>query len=202
MSTIKKQLASGVFYNAIAKYTGVLISIVITGILSRLLTPEDYGTVVPITVLITFFTILGDIGIGPAIIQSKELSKEEINSLFSFTVFVGGGLSVLFFSSSWLIAKVYDSSILIVLCQLLSITLLFSCANVVTNALLFKARLFKYLAIRSLVVQTVAGTIAIIAAYWGAGVYALVIQTLISSICFFFISYMKNPLKLCFRKIE
>ena len=54
MSTIKKQLASGVFYNAIAKYTGVLISIVITGILSRLLTPEDYGTVVPITVLITF----------------------------------------------------------------------------------------------------------------------------------------------------
>ncbi len=203
MSTIKKQLASGVFYNAIAKYTGVLISIVITGILSRLLTPEDYGTVVPITVLITFFTILGDIGIGPAIIQSKELSKEEINSLFSFTVFVGGGLSVFIFfkflvNCKKFMIQVYSSfyvSYFLLPCSFLVLT---------WSLMLYYLRpdYLSILAIRSLVVQTVAGTIAIIAAYWGAGVYALVIQTLISSICFFFISYMKNPLKLCFRKIE
>ncbi len=202
MSEIKKQLASGVFYNAVAKYTGVLISIVITGILSRLLTPEDYGTVVPVTILITFFTILGDIGIGPAIIQSKELSFQEISSLFSFTVFIGLVLSGLFFLSSWFIADFYHSRQFVVLCQLLSISLFFSCANVVTNALLFKARMFRYLAVRSLVVQIIAGVMAIIAACWGAGVYALIVQSIVSCICLFFISYIKNPLRLNFWKIE
>ncbi|MEG0499233.1 MAG: oligosaccharide flippase family protein, partial [Alistipes sp.] len=72
--SIKKQLVSGVFYTAIAKYTGIVISIVITGVLSRILTPEDFGTIVPIMVLMPLFTILGDMGIGPAVLQNKELS--------------------------------------------------------------------------------------------------------------------------------
>lgn len=202
MSDIKKQLTSGVFYNAVAKYTGVVISIVITGILSRLLTPEDYGTIVPVTVLISFFSILGDIGIGPAVIQSKELSHKELDSLFSFTVITGIILSVLFFMSSWLIAKIYDSDIFILLCQLLSVSLFFSCINVVPNALLFKAKMFRYLAVRSLIVQVVAGIVAIISAFLGAGLYALIIQSLISSFCLFLISYHENPLKLCIFHIE
>ncbi|MBC5621933.1 lipopolysaccharide biosynthesis protein [Butyricimonas hominis] len=202
MSNIKQQLASGVFYTAVAKYTGVLVSIVITGILSRLLTAEEYGTIIPVVVLINFFTIFGDIGIGPAIIQNKDLSGREINSLFSFTILMGIVLSGLFFCGSWLIARVYESDILVVLCQLLSISLFFSCANVVTNALLYKAKLFKYLAIRSLIAQVVAGLISIVAAYCGAGIYALVIQSILSCVFLFLVSYIKNPLKLCFKDFE
>ena len=202
MSNIKQQLASGVFYTAVAKYTGVLVSIVITGILSRLLTAEEYGTIIPVVVLINFFTIFGDIGIGPAIIQNKDLSGREINSLFSFTILMGIVLSGLFFCGSWLIAYVYESDILVVLCQLLSVSLFFSCANVVTNALLYKAKLFKYLAIRSLVAQVVAGLISIVAAYCGAGIYALVIQSILSCVFLFLVSYIKNPLKLCFKGFE
>lgn len=197
MSDIKKQLASGVFYTAIAKYAGVIISIVITGILARLLTPEDYGTIVPITVLITFFTILGDIGIGPAIVQNNDLSTKEINSLFTFTVCIGAILSTLFFLSSWVIADIYGSQIFITICQLLSISLFFACANVVTNALLYKKKLFRFLAIRSFIVQVIAGSIAIFSAYKGAGLYSLIIQSIISSICLFIVSYIQNPLRLC-----
>jgi len=34
-NNIKKQLFSGVFYTALAKYSGVLISLVVAGILAR-----------------------------------------------------------------------------------------------------------------------------------------------------------------------
>ena len=202
MSTVKKQLVSGVFYTAVAKYAGIIISIIITGILSRLLTPEDFGTIVPVTVLVSFFTILGDIGIGPAIIQSNSLTKKDIDSIFTFTVIVGFLLAILFFLASWVIASIYSSDVLIVLCQILSVSLFFSCINVVPNALLYKGKKFRFLAKRSIVVQMIAGVTAITAAFLGAGLYALVVQSLISSICLFAISYRENILKFNPSKID
>ena len=202
MSGIKQQLASGVFYTAIAKYTGIVISIVITGVLSRLLTPSDFGTIVPITVLVTFFTILGDVGIGPAVIQNNRLTDADVASIFSFTLFTGGGLALLFFLSSWGIAAFYDSEIVVVLCQILSVSLFFACANVVPNALLYKAKKFRYLAVRSLAVQLLAGSIAILSAWFGAGLYALVIQSVLSSIFLFIISYRARPLPLRLRQFD
>ena len=82
MTSIKKDLLSGVFYTAIAKYTGILISLVIAGILARLITPEEFGIVAVVTVIITFFGIFSDFGIGPAIIQNKELRQDDLTHIF------------------------------------------------------------------------------------------------------------------------
>ena len=67
-SNIKNQLFSGVFYTALAKYSGIVISLVIAGILARLLSPDDFGIVAVATVIIAFFSLLTDMGISPAII--------------------------------------------------------------------------------------------------------------------------------------
>lgn len=45
MGSIKKELLSGVFYTAIAKYSGILISLIITGVLARLISPDKFGIV-------------------------------------------------------------------------------------------------------------------------------------------------------------
>jgi len=202
MSDIKKQITSGVFYTAIAKYAGIIFSIIITGVLSRLLTPEDFGTIVPVTVLVSFFSILGDIGIGPAIIQNNEFTKDDHSSVFSFTVMMASILAIVFFSCSWLIASIYESDVFILLCQLLSCALFFYVINVVPNALLYRAKKFRFLAVRTLVVQLIAGTIAIVSAFMGVGLYALVIQSITSSILLFILSYRENPLKLRIRTIN
>ena len=75
MSSTKKELLSGVFYTAIAKYSGIIISLVIAGILARLIEPEDFGVVAIATVIISFFGIFSDLGIAPAIIQNKNYPK-------------------------------------------------------------------------------------------------------------------------------
>lgn len=54
-NNIKQQLFSGVFYTAIAKYSGIIISLVVAGILARLLSPDDFGIVAIATVIISFF---------------------------------------------------------------------------------------------------------------------------------------------------
>ena len=73
---------------------------------------------------------------------------------------------------------------------------IFASANIVPNALLFKNKEFKFIAYRSLTIQFIGGSIAISAAIAGAGLYALVINPIFSSILLFIISYRKNPQKL------
>ena len=105
-------------------------------------------------------------------------------------------ISILFFLCSWPISFFYKQKTLLTICQLLSINLFFASANIVPNALLFKNKEFKFIAYRSLTIQFIGGSIAISAAIAGAGLYALVINPIFSSILLFIISYRKNPQKL------
>lgn len=182
MSNIKQELFKGVFWSAVEKYSGIVLSIVISMILARLLGPKEYGVVAIATVLISFLSLFCNMGLGPAIIQRKDLTHEDCNSLFTFSLLVGASLSILFFCSSWGIAWFYDDQQLVPICQLLSIQLLASAANMVPNALMNKNKRFKEKAKRTLFFQVVCGVFAIATALAGAGVYALIITPLVTSI--------------------
>ena len=197
-NNIKKQLFSGVFYTALAKYSGVLISLVVAGILARLLSPDDFGIVAVATVIIAFFNLLTDMGVSPAIIQHKSLTKDDLSDIFSFTIWTGIGISVLFFASSWIIAGYYQSDTLRTLCQLLSVNLFFASATIVPGALFYRNKEFKFIAIRSFVIQISAGAAAVTAALCGAGLYALIINPIASSVLIFVISFQRYPQRLRF----
>ena len=101
MSEVKKELVSGVFYTAITKYSGLILNILVTAVLARLISPEDFGVVAIATVLINFFSMLSDMGIGPAIIQNQELSHNDYRSIFSLTMYIGLTLTLIFFISAY-----------------------------------------------------------------------------------------------------
>ena len=108
-NNIKQQLFSGVFYTAIAKYSGIIISLVVAGILARLLSPDDFGIVAIATVIISFFAIFTDMGLSPAIIQNKALTQDDLTNIYSFTFWTGIAVALLFFIASWPISAYYDS---------------------------------------------------------------------------------------------
>lgn len=45
MSKTKKELLSGIYYTSIAKYIGIIISLIVSGILARLIEPKEFGIV-------------------------------------------------------------------------------------------------------------------------------------------------------------
>lgn len=187
LMSLKKDLAKGTLYLAIAKYSGIIVSLGVTAVLSRILTPEDYGVVAIAFVFITFFNILSDIGIGPAIIQNKELTKEDINNIFSYTVYSGIILGIIFYFCSGLIAKFYAENQLIDICKLLCISIIFYCINIVPTNLLYKEKRFKYASYSSLIVQIILGGISILAAYGNFGLYSLLISPILSPLFLFLI---------------
>jgi teichuronic acid exporter len=194
--SLKRDLLKGVGYTAISKYIGIIISLVVTGILSRLLTPTEFGVIAVAMVIITFFGILSDLGIAPAIIQHKDLDEKDLSNLFAFTVWLSIGISLFFFLSSGVIASYYNSPVLSTICRILSLSLLFNTINIVPNALLYKDKAFKFLAQRTIIVQSVVGAIAILAALYGAGIYALLINPVLSAIIIFIITFRRYPQRL------
>lgn len=192
-SNLKQQLFSGVAWTALAKYSGILISLVVAGVLARLIPADDFGVVAVATVIIAFFNLFTDVGISPAIIQHKSLTERNLSDIFSFTLWMGVALSALFFMASWPIATYYDSPILLTLCQLLCINLFFASANIVPNALFYKNKEFKFIAIRSFTVQVVSGAAGVVAALYGAGLYALIVGPILSSALLFFVSIRRYP---------
>ena len=198
MKDIKGQLISGVFFTALAKYANLIISLVVTAVLARLLAPDQFGVVAIATVAIAFLNLLADIGLSATVIQHKELDRKALSALFSLSVYITVVLSVIFFLCAGVFAEWYEQPILRPICQWLALSLLFSGITVVPNALFYRERLFKSIALRSLLIQLVGGAISVAAAFNGYGVYALIINPIFSSLLIFVISYAKFPLKFTF----
>jgi len=198
MSSIRNSLISGTFYTALAKYTNVIFSIIISAVLARLLSPEEFGIVALVIVFVTIFNILGDFGISKAVVQNQELSAYDIRSIFSFSILFAILLGILFYLSAPLVASFYNESELIKISKLLSLSVFFHSLNAVPKALLQKELKFKQLGIISVTIQLTTGIIAIVLAYKDFSYYALVIRSILNGALLFVIIYLITRIKIIF----
>lgn len=184
-SSTKKNFLIDVSYFAVSKYTGIIVSIIISAILARILSPEDYGIVAIATVFIVFFNLFSDMGISPAIVQNQCLTNNDISDIFGVTFWMGIILGGLFYIASSPIAHFYNHKILEPVCQWLSLVLFFSSINIVPEALLYKDKKFKIIAVRNFLIQILCGLLSVIAAFRGMGIYALLLSPLLSGFFLF-----------------
>ena len=184
------------FINFISKYINIFIQLIINSVLARLLTPDDYGIVAVITVFTSFFTIIADMGIGPAIIQYKNLSNKQISDIFKFTVVVAVITAIGFYAFSYPLSIFYNNSIYIPLGGILSISILFNVVNMVPNAILLRNKEFKSIGVRTVIINTVGGVITILLSLKGAKYYALVINSLFVSLLTFSFNFYYSKIKL------
>lgn len=193
MPSVKKEIARGVFWIALAKYSGIVISLGITAILARNVSPEAFGTMAIATVVMVFLDIFTDMGIGAAIVQFKTLSEKQIGTLFTAGLCAGGILSLALFLSSGAIAHYYGDPTLADVCRYLCICLFFNALNIVPNGLMLREKRFRTIALRTLSVQIVSGSIAVAGALHGWGIYALLVTPVLSSVGVFVINYCNYP---------
>lgn len=192
MENVGKQIGSGAFFIACAKYSGVIINLIVTAVLARILSPNDFGIVALTTVFVSFFDLMGNMGMGPAIIQNKQLNNDDLGSIFNFIGLASLLLAVICFISATPISNYYSNDVLVPIMRILSIQLFFIILNVVPYSLLLKEKRFKYISLSTLICQFVFGAIAIIAAYWGVGIYSLLIAPVMTSVIMFALCYHKS----------
>lgn len=178
-------LKKATIINAAGKYSKILLQIIVEVVLARLLTPHDYGIVAVVTVFTTFFTTLSDIGVSTAIVQIKSLTKDDIDNIYTFTVYLSIILMLIFGVFSYGIASFYNNKVYVGIGQLLSISLLFNALNMVPNGILNRNKEFVTIAIRTVVIYVTSVVITIVLAFLGFRYYALVVQAIASSVLAF-----------------
>jgi PST family polysaccharide transporter len=183
----------------ISKYLTIVLNIFFTGILSRILTPKDYGVIAIVAVFTTFFSMLGDLGMGTAVIQNKTLTGDNINNIFSFSIYLALGFAIIFPLFGFFIAWFYQNPVYIPIACILSVSIFFNIANMIPNALLFKEERFFLVGIRLIVVTICTYTITILFALFNFKYYALIIQSVLSAVCIFLWNLKTVNLKMIFK---
>ena len=166
----------------ISRYSLVIIQFIVNFVISRIISPSDFGVVAIITVFSSFFLLLSDLGIGPAIVQYRDLRDEEINDIYSFSAYIAGGLFFAFILLGFFVSKFYTNPVYVPICCILSFSIFFSTLNIVPNAMLMREQLFIKVGYRNVITAVVCGSIEIILALLGFIYYALVAYNLLQAI--------------------
>ena len=203
--TVQKKSISFLKASAIqfaSKYLNVAIQLVLTAILARLLSPEEYGVMAGITIFTSLFSILADMGFGPAIIQFKDLTKRDYGGIFLFSIGIGVVLSAAFALLGYPIAWFFHDDSYKYLCLLTVISIFFNAVNMVPNGLLLKDKKFMSIGIRLIVSTVVGGAVAVLLAYRGLGTAALVWNLNVTAVLVFAWNYITIHDQLAFRGIH
>ena len=104
MASIKKEMLRGVAFYAIARYSGIIIQLIVTAILARQLSPDEFGVASICTVVMTFFNLFTEMGVGIAIVQRQDLKEKDYNSIFSFSVYLTVFLTTVYLLAAYPIA--------------------------------------------------------------------------------------------------
>lgn len=200
------EFKSGILFTAVGKYSNVIIQLLVNAILSRILTPDDYGIVAVVNVFLVFFQMLADFGIGPAIIQNRTLSKEETQDIFSFTIFFSVLLGIIFMFMGYPISLFYKNDVYVPIAVVLGICVMFYTLLVVPQAVIQKAKNFKLINLVLIGSNFLSGVISIAAALLGASYYSLIISNIVKAgflfFMFFYFSKLSFSLKVNMKPIR
>lgn len=181
MRDLKQKVAKGAVWTLCEKLSCQTVTFVVGMILSRLLTPDDYGTVALMGIFFAVAQVLVDGGFGNALIQKKDADDLDFNSVFYLNVFLSLAVYAVLFFAAPLIARFYNDPILIKLVRVAGLSLIFNAVGAIQNAELTKKMLF-HLSFRVSLVATVASAVCGVSlAFSGFGVWALVYSSLMSS---------------------
>lgn len=147
-------------------------------VLSRLLTPADFGLVAIVFAINNFALLLRDMGTASAIIQRDQLDEPTVLTAHWSNCFIGLGLAVILLALSYPLAIVFKAPGLAPLVQLSALSFPFLSGSTVHQALLERGSQFSTVARIEIIALLTGFAVALVSAYLGAGAYSLVLQTL------------------------
>jgi len=178
----KRKIIKGGFYLTIVNVLSQFLAIGVNIVLTRILLPEDFGLVALTVTYIGLITIFTNMGFGSSIIHERNTSEQQLSSIY----WLNYGLSVFSFliiiSTAHFAADFYDEPLLTPIVLVSAITILLNPFYIVQYKLLERDLEFKTISKINLSGVLIGSIAAVIGAYLGLGVYALVIQSIVTSV--------------------
>jgi len=180
MSTLETRAASAVWWSTLEILARYGVQFVVMVVLARLLTPDDFGLIAMLLVFTSIGTLLVDSGFGAALIQRQQTTADDETTVFVFTMVVGAATALVLALSAPAIAAFFDQPKLIDLTRVMAVVLPLGAFGAVPDALLTMKLNFKARARAEATASLCSGTVAIVLALRGLGVWSLAWQGIVS----------------------
>lgn len=167
-------------------------------VLSRLLSPEDYGIYGIMMVFIALSDTLIDSGFGSALVHKNEVTQKDINTLFFTNATVSMILYSIIFLSGPLLENMYGINNLAVYFRVIGLVIISYAFSIVQNAMILRELRFKFSTSISITSSVSSSLIAIVMAYLGFGVWSLIAQVLSHSLIITIILWIKSRVRISF----
>lgn len=200
--SLKDKTVKGVGWSAIDNVAQYAVSFVVSIVLARLLSPEDYGLLGIIAIFTAVCTALINGGFFSALIRKKDASEDDFNTAFIVNFGMSLVLYTIIFFCAPAISRFFGRDELIALTRISSLGMIIGALALVQQARLTKRIDFKTQTKITLIAAISSGVVGITMAALGFGVWALVAQSLTSQLLrtillWFFNKWVPN---FCFSK--
>ncbi|MFN0032451.1 MAG: lipopolysaccharide biosynthesis protein [Flavobacteriales bacterium] len=193
----RQQFASSVSWNTITVVLQVVIQLAYTGLLARLISPDSFALMGIVLSIMGFAELFAQVGVGPALIQRKEIHQQHINGAFYTAVILGLAFTLLFVACAPLIASAYAIPSLQSIIQVVCFSFIISALAVVPRAMMMREMRFKVMFIASMISIIVGNVIVgLWLAYLGWNVWAYVWALFAQNALMTIVLWLFQPVKI------
>lgn len=176
--SLKSKTIKGVGWSAVDNVARLGVTFLVSIILARLLSPDDYGLLGIIQVVTVVSTALINAGFTTALIRKKDATDGDYNTSFIVNLGLSFFIYGIIFVSSPYIADFFNREELVSLVRVAAVSLIFGALSLVPQTRLTKNIDFKTQTKVTLTASVGSGLLGIGMAIVGYGVWSLVAQVL------------------------
>lgn len=184
MDNLKEKAKIAFIWDFFGKIAGSGMGFIVSIFLARLLEPSEFGLIAMVMVLIGIAQIFTDIGLGGALIQRRRVLPIHYTSVFYFNIFIASVLTAITYFSASSIADFYNNAELIPLAEVMSFSFIIAALSSLQSIKLRKELNYRLLTRMQLTSAFISGVVGIALAFYGAGVWSLVVQNLLQGIIY------------------
>ena len=181
---LRARSVSGAADTLVAQAIKFFLHVGTTMVLARLLVPGDFGLIAAVVAVTGLILLFKELGLASATVQKKDLSHEQVSTLFWVNIGFAAGSALLTLAVAPAIAAFYGEPRLTAIASWLALGMLLGGLSVQHQALLRRRMSFRTLAIVDLFSQLVAAAAALLIAWRGGGYRALIAQQLVAPAMF------------------
>lgn len=172
--SLRNNTLRGFIWTSLGTVGNGLTTVLVTVVLARLLTPNDFATVELLAIFIAISNIFIESGFSQAIIRDDYPSQKDLSTVFFFNLIVSLLLYTILFFFAPYIASFFNTPELVSISRVAFLVIIFNSLTIIQNSLLSRELKFKELSMAAVIGMIIAGIIAIVMAFLGCGIWAIV----------------------------
>ncbi|MBR2871215.1 MAG: lipopolysaccharide biosynthesis protein [Clostridia bacterium] len=198
-SSLKNKTVSSLLWKFGERISAQLVSMIVSIVLARLLTPDDYGVVGIIAIFFAFANVLISGGFNAALIQKKDANIEDYSNVLFISLISSTIVYLILFFCAPYLAHIYDKEILVPVIRVMGITLFISAFKSVLCAYISSRLQFKKFFLSTIVGTIISAVVGIVMAAKGYGCWALVGQQMTNVLIDTLVLYFSTRVRFVFK---